>query len=145
MMNGRPEMMPRRKLQAERVVQILNARFNNNPGSAIWVVLGDLNDYMPSPALDPLLRQPWLENVIQRLPIQEQWTHYFPRQKAYRQLDYILLSQSLANSNAGALPYIERRELPKRAAQYTGPRFPGVGDNDPKASDHYPMVIEINI
>lgn len=144
-LGGRVETMPRRKIQAERVVEILNQRFNNNPGAASWVVLGDLNDYMPSTGLDPLLSQPWLENVIKRLPPQEQWTHYFAAKKETHQLDYILLSQSLASANPGSLPYIERRGLPKRAAQYTGPRFPGVGNNDPKASDHCPMVIEINV
>lgn len=145
MMEGRDKTMARRKLQAERVVQILNARFNNNPGAESWVVLGDLNDYMPSVGLDPLLSQPWLENVIQRLPAQEQWTHYYAKKKEYQQLDYILLSKALANANAGAIPYIERRGQPKRATKFTGPRFQGVGDNEPKASDHCPVVIEINV
>jgi len=145
MMGGREKTMARRKLQAERAVQILNTRFNNNPGAASWVLLGDLNDYMPSSGLDPLLSQPWLENVIQRLPAQERWTHYYAKRKDYRQLDYILLSQSLASSNAGVVPHIERRGLPKRAIQYSGPRFPGVGDNDPKASDHCPVMIEIEV
>jgi endonuclease/exonuclease/phosphatase family metal-dependent hydrolase len=145
MMDGRPQTMSRRKIQAERVVQILNTRFNNNPGAATWAVLGDLNDYLPSPGLDPLLRQPWLENAIQRLPSAEQWTHYYSKKKEYHQLDYILLSYSLVNANSGVLPYIERRGLPKRAMQYTGPRFPGVGNSDPKASDHCPIVIELNV
>jgi len=145
MMEGREKTMARRKLQAERVVQILNARFNNEPGAASWVVLGDLNDCMPSTGLDPLLSQPWLDNVMQRLPSQDQWTHYYAKEKEYRQLDYILLSQALAGSNDGSVPYIERRGLPKRATQYSGPRFPGVGDNDPKASDHCPVVIGISV
>ena len=36
MMEGRKQTMGRRKLQAERVLQILNTRFNNNPGTAYW-------------------------------------------------------------------------------------------------------------
>lgn len=145
MMEGRDKTMTRRRLQAERVVQILNSRFNNNPGAASWVVLGDLNDYVPSTGLDPLLSLPWLENVIDRLPEQERWTHYYGKKKEYHQLDYILLSKVLAEANTQAIPYIERRGLPKKAIQYSGPRFPGVGDNDPKASDHCPVVIEINV
>jgi predicted extracellular nuclease len=145
MLGGRKETMPRRKLQAERVVSILNQRFNNNPDASPWAVLGDLNDYMPSPGLAPLLSQPWVKNVIQRLPVAEQWTHYFAAEKEYHQLDYILLPQSLASANAAAIPYIERRGLPTRAIKYSGPRFAGVGMNHPKASDHCPMVIEINI
>ena len=49
-----------------------------------------------------MLSKSWLENVIQRLPLEEQWTHYYARQQEYRQLDYILRSQSLANANADA-------------------------------------------
>ena len=145
MMGGREKTMARRKMQAERVVAILNARFNNNPGGTPWVVLGDLNDYVPSSGLDPLLNQPWLENVLQRLPLDEQWTHFYAKQKEYHQLDYILLSQALAEANPDVLPYIERGGQPKRATRYTGKRFPGVGDNAPKASDHCPVVVEIDV
>jgi hypothetical protein len=35
--------------------------------------------------------------------------------------------------------------MPKRAVKYAGPRFVGVGKDNPKASDHCPMVVELNI
>jgi predicted extracellular nuclease len=145
MVGGRAQTMARRKLQAEAVVRILKARFGKNPGKAAWVVLGDLNDYVPSSGLDPLLGQPWLENVVERLPDQERWTHYYGGKKEYRQLDYLLLSKALARANPQAVPDIERRGMPRRATRYTGPRFPGVGRKEPKASDHSPVVIEIDI
>lgn len=109
------------------------------------MVLGDLNDYLPSPALEPLLNQPWLENVIDRLRPNQQWTHYYAGNDEYHQLDFLLLSKSLAAANPQALPMIERRGLPKRARQVTIPRFDGVGAAFPKASDHCPIVIEIEV
>jgi endonuclease/exonuclease/phosphatase family metal-dependent hydrolase len=145
MIGGRAQTMARRKVQAEAVVRILKERFGEDPGKAAWVVLGDLNDYLPSAGLEPLLGQPWLENVVERLPEPERWTHYYDGKKEYRQLDYILLPKTLARTNLDAVPQIERGGLPRRATQYTGPRFPGVGQNEPKASDHCPVVIQIDI
>ncbi len=143
MHEGREETMHIRKIQTQRVVQILHERFGADPGAAKWVVLGDFNDYMPSLGLEPLLSQPWLENVIERLRPDQRWTHFFSRGGDYHQLDYILLSRSLAEANLQALPYIERRGLPKRADRTAVQRFNGVGSSYPKASDHCPVVIEI--
>jgi endonuclease/exonuclease/phosphatase family metal-dependent hydrolase len=145
MVGGRAQTMARRRLQAEAVVRILKERFGNDPGEAAWVVLGDLNDYLPSPGLEPLLGQPWVENVVARLPQPERWTHYYDDRQEYKQLDYLLLSKVLARANPQAVPEIERRGMPKRATEYTGPRFEGVGRNEPKASDHCPVVIEIAV
>lgn len=145
MVGGRAQTMPRRKVQAEAVVRILKDLFGSDPGEAAWVVVGDLNDYLPSTGLEPLLGQPWVENVVERLPGPERWTHYYNGKQEYRQLDYILLSKALACANLNAAPEIERGGLARRATQYIGPRFPGVGQNEPKASDHCPVVIEIDV
>jgi endonuclease/exonuclease/phosphatase family metal-dependent hydrolase len=145
MVGGRAQTMTRRKVQAEAVVRILKERFGGDPGTAAWVVLGDLNDYLPSSGLEPLLGQPWLENVVGRLPESERWTHYYDGKQEYKQLDYLLLSKALARANPLAIPEIERRGMPLRASRYSGPRFEGVGRNDPKASDHCPVVIEVDV
>jgi len=146
MVGGRGPTMARRKLQAEAVVRILQDRFGANPGTAAWVVLGDLNDYMPSTGLEPLLGQPWLENVVERIPAQgERWTHYWDGDDEYRHLDYILLSKKLADANPNAVPDIIRKGQPRRASRYTGERFTGVGENRPKASDHCPVAITLNV
>ena len=146
MMGGRDETMARRREQAEGVVDILKARFGPDPGQFDWVVLGDLNDYLPSAGLAPLLGQPWLENVVARIgDAKDRWTHYYASKRQYSQLDYILLSSSLARKDPGAVPVIERRGMPTRATRFAGTRFPGVGESRPKASDHCPVVIELDV
>jgi predicted extracellular nuclease len=145
MNGGRQETMPVREIQSSRVVEIIKSRFGEDPGQGTWVVAGDFNDYMPSEGLEPLLSQPWVENVLERLPKENRWTHYYAGGDEYNQLDYLLISKALAEANPTALPEVERRGLPKRALKVTGDRFPGVGFNHPKASDHCPLVIELDI
>lgn len=145
MNRDREETMATRQAQATRVVEILQERFGPDPGTGTWIVLGDLNDYLPSAGLEPLLEQPWLENMMQRLPAEERWTHYFARGDKYNQLDYVLVSRSLAQANPQAVPEIERRGLPQRAQRSRERRFGGVGHNHPKASDHCPVAIELEI
>ena len=146
MIGGRTQTQLRRKQQSEAVVTILKNRFGNNPGGKNWIVLGDLNDYLPSNALQPLVDNPWIENVIERIPdINQRWTHWWDKENQYRQLDYLLLSRSLAHKNINAIPEIVRNGLAKNATKYTGARFPGIGKTKPSASDHCPVVIELEV
>lgn len=80
---------------------------------------------------------------MERLPPEEQWTHFYDKGKEYRQLDYILLSKALDERARHPRPTIMRQGLPLRATRYTGPRLPGVGLNRPKASDHAAVVVDI--
>lgn len=144
MAGDRDGTMSRRRAQAQRVAQIVEERFPD-PADADWIVLGDLNDYPPSPGLEPLLSRPYLENVVARQPEPERWTHHWAFGDEYRQLDYLLVSQRLAAANPEALPEIERRGLPGRAARAEEERFPGVGFDHPKASDHCPVVWEFSL
>ena len=146
MMGGRDNTMNRRKTQAERVVQIIKDKFGSNPGNENFAVIGDLNDYLPSVGLDPLLSQTWLENVVQtRLNnTSDKWTHWYDKDNSVAQLDYILLSKKVA-SNTTSKPVIIRKGLAKKATAYSGPRYPGVGQAGPSASDHCPVAIKIKI
>lgn len=147
---SRANTAAKRKAQCEAVVDILKQRFAN-PGKAAWAVVGDFNDYIDGQtSLAALTNQPWLENVVDRLPVAERWTHWWdttkvPIPERYKQIDYILLSKSLAQANATVKPVIIREGLPRKAALYTGPRFTGVGPSKPSASDHCPVVIKISI
>lgn len=141
--SGRKKTMARRKQQSERVVQLIKDKFGSKPERDNFIVLGDLNDYLPSTGLQPLIGQPWLENVVQtRLPKEERWTHWWSDKKSVSQLDYILLSKRLAK-NSPATPYIIRSGLGTGCTKFLGKRLPGVGKSTPAASDHCPVAIEV--
>lgn len=149
--NGRRNTRDKRIVQSQVVRQIVTARFGGNAGIHPFVILGDFNDYMETddqgePGISDLVEWDQVANVVDRLPEDERWTHYFKGRgalpPAYRQLDYLLLPRSLAEQNPHA-PHIERRGMPKRATRYSGERFSGVGQNSPKASDHCPVVMEL--
>jgi predicted extracellular nuclease len=149
--NGRRNTRYRRVVQARAVKRIVSARFGTDAGSHPFAILGDFNDYMQSddqgdPGIAELVEWDQVANVVDRLPEDDRWTHYFKGRgahgPAYHQLDYLLLSKSLAERNPH-LPDIERRGIPKRASRYPGERFSGVGQNSPKASDHCPIVMEL--
>ncbi len=91
-----------------------------------------------------LLNWDQLEPVVERLPADDQWTHYWVGGDAYKQLDHLLLSTSLAAASP-ARPEIMRKGQPKRASKYTGPRLDGIGHDRPKASDHCPVVMNLNL
>lgn len=151
--HGRKRTQARREKQAATVKEIVTQRFGESAGQHPFIVLGDLNDYLETDVqgktgIAPLAQWDQVVNIVDRLPGEERWTQFFKGNKkcdlppAYRQLDYLLLSKSLADANGNA-PYIERRGMPKRADRYSGARFPGVGLNEPKASDHCPVVVEL--
>jgi endonuclease/exonuclease/phosphatase family metal-dependent hydrolase len=147
MMGGRSNTAPRRARQAHGVREIVQDRFGANAGEHPFVICGDFNDYMETddqgaPSIGELVEWDQVENVIERLPVEERWTHYYKARKQYKQLDYMLLSRSLAQANA-SVPEIMRKGLPLRATRYTGERFNGVGVDDPKASDHCPVAIAL--
>jgi endonuclease/exonuclease/phosphatase family metal-dependent hydrolase len=147
MMEGRDETRDRRLEQTARVAEIVDARWKNLNYKGNFIVLGDFNDYDdPKTGVKPLLTHPGLENVVKRIPGGDdaQWTHYWAGGGEYRQLDYLLLSKALADTNPGP-PTIMRKGMPWRAQKYTGPRFPDVGENDPKASDHAPVYMDLDL
>lgn len=135
----RERTMYRRKMQAERVVAIVKERFGEDPSGGSWIILGDLNDYAPSSGLDPLLSQLWLENIVNRLPAKDRWTHHYQPQDEVHTLDYILASLHIASQSVSSCPFIERRGLPRRIKSYTAARFLGVTETV-KASDHCPLA-----
>jgi endonuclease/exonuclease/phosphatase family metal-dependent hydrolase len=145
MMEGREATRARRQEQADRVAAIIDARWKKSAYKGNFVVLGDLNDYPEGKtSLTALLDHKGLDNVLTRLPEAERWTHFYAGGNAYRQLDYLLLSAGLARANPGK-PAVMRRGLPWRAQQVTEERLDGVGENDPKASDHAPLYMDITL
>jgi endonuclease/exonuclease/phosphatase family metal-dependent hydrolase len=145
MIGGRAATKRRRKDQAGRVAELITERWSPGGYQGDYVVLGDLNDYPEGDtSLGTLLTHEGLVNPMLRLPEGERWTHYFAGGNEYRQLDHIFLSPGLANRGA-EVPGIMRQGLPHRAERYTGNRFPEVGENEPKASDHAPVFMDIEL
>jgi predicted extracellular nuclease len=149
---GRKNTREKRIKQAEEVKKIVTARFGANPGTAPWAVVGDLNDFLwpgqgTTSGITDLVTWPEVENVVDRLPVPDRFTHFFEGAPAgeprLRQLDYILLSTSLAGATS-ALPVVERRGLSTKATEVTVKRFKGV-DAKNEASDHCSVAIDINL
>jgi endonuclease/exonuclease/phosphatase family metal-dependent hydrolase len=163
MSGGRAATRVMREAEAEAVRAIVTRRFGGRPEAADWAVCGDLNDYLeidgdpspvdlrtgqPSPAgILPLLRDGFAENIAARLPAEERWTTYHAPDDSHTQLDYILLSPALAGRNRDARPDIIRIGQPFRVPRYGAdkPRLPRVGWDRPKASDHCPIAVTLEL
>lgn len=150
---------PYRRAEALAVKAIIAERFGADAGKANWIICGDLNDFVeidglpvvddngrvvPS-ALDVLTQDGFSENVIRRRAQDDRWTTYHGPEDQYAQLDFMLLSPALARANPDMVPEIIRAGQPYRAVRYQGTRFPRVGWDRPKASDHSPVVCELVI
>jgi predicted extracellular nuclease len=169
---GREWSAPIRAAEATAARRIIADTFGGEAQArkADFAVCGDFNDYQqkiavtgkagahhftPEPAsgscLDVLTADGFAVNVVERLPALEQWTLYHsrgPDERHLCQLDYILLSPSLAAKNPDAKPSIIRSGQPFRVIAppgQIGERFPRIGWDRPKASDHCPVAITLKL
>lgn len=145
MVGGRLETKPRREEQVKKVAEIIDQRWKSDNYEGNFAVLGDFNDYVDDDtSLSALIDHVGLVHVSNRIPENERWTHYWAGGNEYRQLDFILLSKSLADKNSNS-PEILRKGLPYRADRYTEERFDFIGENHPKASDHCPIFMDLRL
>lgn len=171
-MNGREATMPVRIAEASAVRRIIEQRFGDHAADKDFAICGDMNDYRErivisgdafegfafeptkermATSIDVLVEGGFCENVVERLPPIDRWTLYHtrgPEERHLCQLDYILLSRGLARRNAAARPQIVRDGQPFRTPFPPGQeveRFPRTGWDRPKASDHCPVVVELDI
>lgn len=159
MSQARAKTQPLRQAEALGVRRLVEARFGSRAADAPWLICGDFNDYIEIDGeperdetdaivphgLGPLVDPAFAINLMQRRPPKDRWTTYYAPGDIYTQLDFILASPALARANPKAVPEIIRGGQPYRARRYDGPRYPRVGWDRPKASDHSPVVVELEI
>ena len=147
------ETRPVRLAETMAIRHIIERRFGAGAASANWMICGDLNDFheidgepTPDHALGPLLDDGFAINPMQRRTANDRWTHYHPATDSHVQLDYLLLSPALAASNPLAVPEIVRKGQAYRVPRLISrERYPRIGWDRPKASDHCPVVIELHV
>jgi predicted extracellular nuclease len=170
-MTGREATMPVRIAEALAVRRIIENRFGKDrTADRRWVICGDLNDYSErviiegdedeprfslaredGSSIDVLTADGFCENVVARRPEMDRWTLYHtrgPQERHLCQLDYIMLSPALARKNPGAVPDIIRNGQPYRTVFPPGQaveRFPRTGWDRPKASDHCPVAVTLDM
>lgn len=170
--DGRTSTMPIREAEAKAVRHIIENRFGREGAAERnFVICGDMNDYqeridvigdrrngfnyvlrpdLPS-ALDVFSHDGFAENSMQRRDPLERWTLYHargPEEQHLCQLDYIWLSRRLSEANPKAVPDVIRNGQPFRTPFPPGQeveRYPRIGWDRPKASDHCPIAITLHL
>lgn len=171
-LDGREATMPLRIAEAQAVRRIIEERFGkDHAADKRWAICGDMNDYRQrvkiegdsfdgyrfevvdeaQSSINVLTAGGFCENVVERRPEMDRWSFYHtrgPEERHLCQLDYILLSKALAAKNATAVPDIVRNGQPWRTIFPAGQeveRFPRTGWDRPKASDHCPVAITLDM
>jgi endonuclease/exonuclease/phosphatase family metal-dependent hydrolase len=162
MTGGRRATRTMREAEVAAIRVSIERHFAGQPGGARdanWAIAGDMNDYYeidgardirdyltgedsPS-ALGGLIDDGFAVNLMERRPVEDRWTAYHAPDDIYCQLDYILVSPRLAAANPKVVPGIVRDGQPWRAARHKGPRFPRIGWDRPKSSDHCPVHVDL--
>ncbi|MDX3925241.1 MAG: endonuclease [Shinella sp.] len=171
-LDGRQSTMPIRIAEASAVRRIIENRFGRgNTAKKNFAICGDMNDYQEKlavegdrrngyrfvpvseekSALDVFSHDGFAVNPVTRRPVDDRWTLYHsrgPEERHLCQLDYIWLSPALAERNAARVPEIVRGGQPYRTIFPPGQeveRYPRTGWDRPKASDHCPLVMTLDI
>lgn len=169
--DSREYTMPVRRAEAQAVRQIIHQKFNGKTSNKRWLICGDMNDYRSrivvtggvgtkrtfkwerarDSSVDELLKGDFSVNLMERRDKMDQWTLYHsrgPDEQHLCQLDYILASPSIARLNAQAMPDIIRSGQPYRTPFPPGQdidRYPRIGWDRPKSSDHCPVSVALNM
>ncbi|MGB8817032.1 MAG: endonuclease/exonuclease/phosphatase family protein [Rhizobiaceae bacterium] len=170
--DGRIASQPLRVAETKAIRHIVEQRFGaGQSANHNWLICGDMNDYAekldirenrdggfeftpindPNNALNVLLADGFCENLVARRELMDRWTLFHtrgPEERHLCQLDYLLASPALAQKNAGRKPDIIRRGQPYRTIFPKGQdveRYPRVGWDRPKASDHCPVAMTFDV
>ncbi|CDZ33859.1 endonuclease [Neorhizobium galegae] len=170
--DGRTGTMAIRMAEARAVRQIVERRFGKGQSAdKNFAICGDMNDYQEKvqvigsrregyrfeprseevSALNVFTDDDFVVNPTTRRDVMDRWTLYHargPEEQHLCQLDYIWLSPALAEHNPDSVPEIIRGGQPYRTVFPPGQeveRFPRIGWDRPKASDHCPVVMSLEL
>jgi predicted extracellular nuclease len=170
--DGRHATMPVRRAETLAVRRIIETRFGaGQTAQRNFVICGDMNDYQERvdvigsrrsgyrfehqredvSALDVFSHDGFADNAMTRRNPLDRWTLYHargPQEQWLCQLDYLWLSPALARSSAAHVPDIIRAGQPYRTVFPPGQaveRYPRTGWDRPKASDHCPIVMTLEL
>ncbi|TCU10448.1 endonuclease/exonuclease/phosphatase family protein [Rhizobium sullae] len=170
--SSRQATMPVRRAEALAVRRIIEDRFGaGHTANKNFVICGDMNDYQErvnvigvrrsgyrfehkdeaESALDVFSHDGFAENAVRRRDPLDRWTLYHargPEEQWLCQLDYLWLSPALAKANGGRGAEIIRNGQPFRTIFPPGQeveRYPRTGWDRPKASDHCPVVMTLDL
>ena len=134
-----------RRLEAIAVRRLIERRFDDS-SSALWLIVGDLNEPAVSEnpggrAIAPLLDE-FSVDLLLRLPDAERWSYHQPESDLYSRPDALLASPALAARWLDSRPCILRTGLDLSAQKYHGAHLEGVGEHRPHASDHAAIMID---
>jgi predicted extracellular nuclease len=171
-MDGRLATLPLRVAEAKAIRHIVEQRFGEGrTADGHWLICGDMNDYYEkieirdradggfefvpvedaNSALNVFLADGFAENLVGRREKMDRWTLYHtrgPQERHLCQLDYMLASPALAARNSTRKPDIIRRGQPYRTIFPAGQeveRYPRVGWDRPKSSDHCPVAMTFDV
>lgn len=92
--------------------------------------------------LDPLLADGFGIDLLADMDPSARWTHYFSGKRHKTQLDHIIASPAMARRKF-APAQVVRAGMPFRVPKTEDiARYPRIGWDRPKASDHCPVVVE---
>ncbi|MCE1236507.1 MAG: endonuclease/exonuclease/phosphatase family protein [Hyphomicrobiales bacterium] len=172
MTEGRDRTMAVRRAEARAVRRLVEAKFGAKAGDADWAIVGDLNDYRDhirltrrddgnlaatperaaATGLDPFHADHFAVDLVERLEPIERWTHFWAEGRELAALDHLFISPALARANPRTLPTVVRAGLPHRVpiermrpAPASFERYPRIGFDRPKASDHCPLAVTLRL
>lgn len=132
---GEAETQPEREAQAEFVIELADEIRQN--GIDQLVVMGDFNDYADSRPLRILTEDGKLENVLRRVPAEEQYSFNFGG--VSQLIDGILLSEPLASRVDAVQLFHINADFPDAWSNETGEALLPF-----KSTDHDPAVVVLD-